>query len=100
MTDEKSNASCEVQPVDWSALEGTFEEVAERFGTDVMWVRFFGVRPCCPAPGANAAQGHVDELKRKIATLDQLAEDQRAELSHIADERLEWYLKTFAANRP
>ena len=40
--------ACDV-PGAWDALEGTFEEVRERFMQDTTWIRFY-VRPCCPPP--------------------------------------------------
>lgn len=85
---------------DWSALDGTFDEVAGRFASDVMWVRFFGVRPCCPAPGATAAREHIAELQARIEALGSFSDKQRAELADIAHDRLDWYVKTFASNRP
>lgn len=95
MAQETVNESCEIPSVDWSALDGSFEEVKQRLSAHATWVRFFGVRPCCPAPGAKVARSHIAELKERIAQKPELNEEERQELSAMADDRLVWYMKSF-----
>ena len=85
--------ACDV-PGAWDALEGTFEEVRERFMQDTTWIRFY-VRPCCPPPGRRVAEGRTDELIEQIAMLDRFTDEQRAELLGMARSRFEWYCKKF-----
>lgn len=95
MAKETAIESCEIPSVDWSALDGSFEEVKQRLSAHAAWVRFFGVRPCCPAPGAKTARKHIAELKERIAQKPELSEEERQELSAMADDRLIWYMKSF-----
>ena len=92
---ENTMGSCEIPTVDWSALDGSFDEVLAQLESDVTWVRFFAVRPCCPAPGEGAARKHVEELRTHIAQRDDFTDEQKAALNTIADERLAWYIKRF-----
>ena len=98
--DTSSVESCEIPAVDWSALNGDYDEVLARLQNDVMWIRFFAVRPCCPAPGEGTARKYIGELKRRITERTDLTDEQRAALDGIADERLAWYIKRFVKNRP
>ena len=87
--------ACAVPAADWSALEGSYDEVAKRLSDDAVWVRFFGVRPCCPAPGYEKARELVGELKSKVSGLDGITGDERRALQDMADARLEWYASRF-----
>ncbi|MGN0073266.1 MAG: hypothetical protein ACI36W_05665 [Coriobacteriales bacterium] len=65
-------------------------ELKEAFGTQQYWLRFF-VRPCCPAPGMDAARERIDHLKLDIDAREDMTSEQREELKATADEWLEWY---------
>ena len=100
MDSTNSGGSCEIPEVDWSALDGSYDEVVSRLGNDVMWIRFFAVRPCCPAPGEGTARKYIGELKRRIDMREDFDDEQKATLIGIADERLAWYIKRFVKNAP
>lgn len=76
--------------IDTNQTEGTFEELKEAMSTQQYWLRFF-IRPCCPAPGMNAARERVEHLKNDIDAHEGMTPAQREELKAIADERLVWY---------
>lgn len=91
--------ACAIPSADWSALEGSFDDIVKRLGRDATWVRFFGVRPCCPAPGAHFAKQYIAEFHQRVDAMSDFSEEQRQELNQMADDRLAWYISTFLKGR-
>ncbi|WP_172136160.1 hypothetical protein [Adlercreutzia sp. ZJ473] len=79
---------CEVITI---GSEESYEDLKEAMQAQTHWVRFF-MRPCCPAPGEGTARSLAERLKSEIDARADFAEEQRADLKGIVDERLAWYL--------
>lgn len=75
-----------------TSMNEPFEDLLDSFNSQSYWVRFF-MRPCCPPPGEATARDQIDHLKSDIDSRQDLPKGQRDMLKHIADDRLEWYLK-------
>lgn len=85
----EDDVDCEIPTLDENA---SFEDLVASFNTQSYWVRFF-MRPCCPAPGESTARSLVARLKADVDARGDFAEDEKATLKAMIDERLSWYLK-------
>ncbi|MDO4503026.1 MAG: hypothetical protein Q4D06_07555 [Coriobacteriia bacterium] len=86
MTDMAEQDVCAVPQ---EQLSDDFDALLAGWQTQKHWIHFF-IRPCCPAPQNDVAQGMVDKLKGDIAA-SAFSDEQKAQLAAIADERMEWY---------
>ena len=79
--------ACAVPSTDPKA---TFQELYDDMGTDAYWIRFF-VRPCCPAPGLDAAMAMLDKLAAEAAAREDFTPEERERIIALIEGRKEWY---------
>lgn len=76
----------------------SFEELYEGMQDDKYWIRFF-CRPCCPAPDLEGAITMLDLLSIQVDGDARFADDEKAKIKELIEQRKEWYPKSGICRR-